>query len=81
MTRVGVAAELPTLVIVALRITGAHAAIESHAGVVPCAGQPESSRVTEQMDPSIDMALCSVTAAFAPRACVIHATLALASMR
>ena len=34
-----------TLATVGLRTTGAQAAIESHAGVAPCAGQPESSDV------------------------------------
>ena len=38
-------ATILTLVTGGLRTTGAHAAIESHAGVVPCAGQPESSGV------------------------------------
>lgn len=37
--------------------TGAHAVIESQVPVVLCVGQPASSGVGEQMDPSIDMAL------------------------
>ena len=65
MTRVASVAGMLTLVTVALRITGAHAAIESHAGVLPCAGQLASSGVAPCHS---TLTLSSVDAGFDARA-------------